>query len=216
MSNKPDSRLFYFAVGNNIKKYRTIRNFSLQDLAERVGLTKKTIQRYENGDIKIDMDRLTDISEALEVDVFQLIEGAESFLGVDLEELDSVKVPVIKKASCIKGNLTIEEFDTREDTPRSWIKGGEYFYIRASGDSMINARIHDGDLLLIKKQYDVDDGEIAAVLINNEIFIKRIFKNKEGLTLYSENPLHAPIYKTRDSKESIEVIGVLKKIIIDM
>lgn len=216
MSNKPDSRLFYFAVGNNIKKYRTIRNFSLQDLAERVGLTKKTIQRYENGEIKIDMDRLTDVAEALGVDVFQLIEGAESFLGVDVEELDSVKVPIILRASYNNGVMNIEDVESREDTPRSWIKGGEFFYVRATGDSMINARIHDGDLLLIQKQNDVDDGEIAAVLIDGVISMKKVFKNKEGIVLYSENPLYGPIYKTKESTESIEIIGKLKKIIIDM
>lgn len=214
MSNKPDSRLFYYAVGNNIKKYRTIRNFSLQDLAERVGLTKKTIQRYENGEIKIDMDRLTDVAEALDVEVLQLIEGAESFLGVDVEELDSVKVPVVEKISYTNGVVNFEEVTGREDTPRSWIKGGEYFYIRASGDSMINARIYDGDLLLIRKQEDVEDGEIAVVLINGDISLKRVFKNESGLVLYSENPLYSPVYSTKDN--SIKIIGRLKKIIISM
>jgi len=216
VSNKPDSRLFYYAVGNNIKKYRTIRNFSLQDLAERVGLTKKTIQRYENGEIKIDMDRLTDVADALDVEVLQLIEGAESFLGVDVEELDSVKVPVAEKVSYANGVLNFEEVTGREDTPRSWIKNGEYFYVRASGDSMINARIYDGDLLLIRKQEDVEDGEIAVVLINGDISLKRVFKNESGLALYSENPLYSPVYSTKESTNSIRIIGKLKKIIISI
>lgn len=216
MSNKPDSRLFYLAVGNNIRKYRSIRNYSLQDLGERVGLTKKTIQRYENGDIKIDMDRITDIADALEVEVLQLIEGAESFLGVDVEELDSVKVPVVKKVSLVNNSVDIQEIEAHEDTPRSWIKGGSHFYLRATGDSMINARIHDGDLVLIKRQEEVEDGEIAAVLINGEIALKRVFKNETGLALYSENPLYSPIYKAKESTDSIQIIGKLKKIIIDL
>lgn len=216
MSRKPDSRLFYFAVGNNIKKYRTIRNFSLQDLADRVGLTKKTIQRYENGEIKIDMDRLTDVAEALNVDISQLIEGAEAFLGVDVEDLDSVKVPVIEKASFINGVLTFDYASTREDTPRSWIIGGDYFYLRATGDSMINARIHDGDLLLFVNQTEVQNGDIAAVLINGDITIKRVYKNESSLALYSENPLYSPIYVAKESSDPILIFGKLKKIIIDM
>lgn len=216
MSNKPDSRLFYLAVGNNIKKYRSIRNFSLQDLAERVGLTKKTIQRYENGEIKIDMDRLTDVAAALEVDIAQLVAGAESFLGVDVEDLDSVKVPVIGRVSCGNGVMAIEEIEGYEDTPRAWVKGGEHFYVRAEGDSMINARIHDGDLLLIRKQEEVEDGEIAAVLIDDKVFLKRVFKNDGGLSLYSDNPLYGPIYRTESNFETIRILGKLKKIVINM
>lgn len=216
MSNKPDSRLFYLAVGNNIKKYRTVRNYSLQDLAERVGLTKKTIQRYENGEIKIDMDRLTDVAEALDVELLQLIEGAESFLGVNVEELDAVKVPVLDEVLMINGELQLKNISYREDTPRSWIKGGEFFYIRAAGDSMINARIYDGDLLLFQKQIDVNDGEIAAVLINGELNLKRVYKNESGFSLYSENPLYPPIHVAKESSDSIQIIGRLKKIIIDI
>lgn len=216
MSTKSDSKLFYLAVGNNIKKYRTIRNYSLQDLAERVGLTKKTIQRYENGEIKIDMDRLLDVAEALEVEVPQLIEGAESFIGVDLTELDTVKIPVVGRVVCSEGMCAIEEIERYEDTPRNWVRSGDCFYVIAQGDSMINARIYDGDLLLIEKQNDVEDGDIAAVVIDNQISIKKVFKTDGMLILQSENPKYGPIFKTEENKDSIFILGKLKKIIIDV
>lgn len=216
MQKNSDSKLFYLAVGNNIKKYRTIRNFSLQDLAERVGLTKKTIQRYENGEIKIDMDRLNDISHALDVEIPQLIEGAESFLGVNIDDLDTVKIPIVGKVSCGEGVFAIEEVEGFEETPRSWIRGGEYFYVRAEGDSMINARIFDGDLLLIRKQNDVEEGEIAAVLIDEKVYLKRVFKKGGMMVLQSENPLYGPIFRTEENWERIHIIGKLKKIVINM
>lgn len=216
MSNKQDSKLFYLIVGNNIKKYRAIRNFSLQDLAERVGLTKKTIQRYENGEIKIDVDRLNDISEALDVEVPQLVEGAESFLGVNIDELDTVKVPILGRVSCGDGVLNIEEIEGYEETPKAWIRGGEHFYVRAEGDSMINARIHDGDLLLIRKQEDVEEGEIAAVLIDSKVYLKRVFKNDGIMLLQSENPLYGPVFRTKENHDTIKILGKLKKIVINM
>jgi len=216
MSNSNGSKLFYLVVGNNIKKYRAIRNFSLQDLAERVGLTKKTIQRYENGEIKIDMDRLDDISSALEVGIPQLIEGAESFLGLSLEELNTVNLPIVGRVSCGNGVVAYEEVEGYEPTPKTWIRGGEYFYVRATGDSMNNARIYDGDLLLIRKQDDVEDGEIAAVLINEIVYLKRVFKNDGMLVLQSENPNYAPIFKTDEDQDSIKVLGKLKKVVINL
>ncbi|OBA08297.1 repressor [Paenibacillus polymyxa] len=204
-------------MGDNIKKYRDIRKYSLQTLGEKVGVTKKTIQRYENGEIKIDIDRLSDIAEALNVEVSQLIEGAEAFLGVDLNELDMIKVPIVGSVSCGNGIIAYENIEGYEETPRAWVKGGEFFYVRAEGDSMINARIHNGDLLLIRKQEDVEEGEIAAVLINEKVYLKRVFKTDGIMVLQSENPdKYGPIFRTEENQDTIKILGKLKKIVIDM
>ncbi|WDZ63927.1 XRE family transcriptional regulator [Paenibacillus polymyxa] len=217
MSNKNESKLFYYVVGDNIKKYRDIRKYSLQTLGDKVGVTKKTIQRYENGEIKIDIDRLSDIAEALNVEVSQLIEGAEAFLGVDLNELDMIKVPIVGSVSCGNGIIAYENIEGYEETPRAWVKGGEFFYVRAEGDSMINARIHNGDLLLIRKQEDVEEGEIAAVLINEKVYLKRVFKTDGIMVLQSENPdKYGPIFRTEENQDTIKILGKLKKIVIDM
>ncbi|MEE4561612.1 LexA family protein [Paenibacillus polymyxa] len=217
MSNKKDSKLFYFMVGKNIKKYRDIRKYSLQTLGDKVGVTKKTIQRYENGEIKIDVDRLSEIADALNVEVSQLIEGAETFLGVDVNDLDMIKVPIVGTVSCGNGTLAFENIEGHEDTPRSWVKGGEFFYVRAQGDSMVNARIHNGDLLLIRKQEDVEEGEIAAVLIDEKVYLKRVFKNDGIMVLQSENPeKYGPIFRTEENESNIKILGKLKKIVIDM
>ena len=63
------------------------------------------------------------------------------------------------------------------------LNGGEYFFLRAKGDSMINARIMDGDLLLIRRQDDVENGEIAAVLIDGEAVLKRVYKTNGTIIL---------------------------------
>lgn len=90
MSGINDSKIFYTTTGKNIKKYRDLRNYSLQVLAEKVGLTKKTIQRYENGDIKIDMNRLKDLSIALDVSVAKLMEGTGVFFSS--ESMENAKI----------------------------------------------------------------------------------------------------------------------------
>lgn len=207
-----DSKLFYLAVGKNIKKYRDIRNYSLQMLAEKVGLTKKTIQRYEKGEIKIDMQRLTDIANALDVDISRLVDGAEKFLGMEVDQLDgTTHVPIVGRISCGNGSLAYEDIEGYEATPKDWINGGEFFYLRAKGDSMINARIYDGDLLLIRKQSEVENGEIAAVLIGEEAVLKRVYLNGDTLILQSENANYPPIVAP---PSDAKIIGKLRMNVI--
>ena len=215
MVNKNDSKLYYLVVGKNIKKYRDIRNHSLQTLAEKVGLTKKTIQRYENGEIRVSRDRLLDISLALNISVQQLTEGANSFLGLDIHELDTVQIPIVGKISCGNGAIAFEYIEGYEQTPKSWLNGGEYFYLRAKGDSMTGARVYDGDLLLIRKQEEVEDGEIAAVLIDEEAVLKRVYRQGNTLVLQSENPNYPPIICEMNEDSQVRIIGRLKKTIIN-
>lgn len=197
---------FYRQVGQNIKKYRLIKNYSLQVLAEKAGVTKKTMQRYETGDIRVDMNRLGEIAVALGVKVSALIYGTDQFIEIQ-GEVDLVLLPVVGRISCGNGSLAYEDIEGYEPTPKSWLNGGEYFYLRAKGDSMINARIFDGDLLLIRRQPDVENGEIAAVIIGNEAVLKRVYKDKDRLVLQSENSEYHPIVT---SSEEVCIVGKLK------
>jgi repressor LexA len=79
---------------------------------------------------------------------------------------------------------------------------------------MKNARIHEGDLLLIRRQDDVEDGEIAAVLINDLAILKKVYKNNGTLILQSENPDYPPIIYDNKEDCNIRIIGKLKKTVI--
>jgi len=208
-----DSKIFYLAVGMNIKKYRQSKNYSLQDLADKVGLTKKTIQRYENGEIRISMDRLNEIAQALNVDISVLLEGTQDFLGLNVDDIETINIPIYGNISCGNGLLVMESPVGYESTPKSWLNGGEYFYLRAKGDSMTGARIFEGDLLLIRKQPIVEDGDIAAVVIEDECVMKRVYYRDGSLILQSENPKYPPIVI---SEGNVRIVGKLKKIVINM
>lgn len=71
-------------------------------------------------------------------------------------------------------------------------RNGEYFYLKVTGDSMINARIYEGDLVYCRKQEDIESGEIAIILIENEATLKRVYKNNGTLILHPENPKYKP------------------------
>lgn len=82
------------------------------------------------------------------------------------------------------------------------------FALRVRGDSMIGARIRDGDVVFIRRQDDVDDGRIAAVAIDGEATLKRVYHIKNGLQLLSENPDYPPMVFTLDDCGSIRILGL--------
>lgn len=81
------------------------------------------------------------------------------------------------------------------------------FVLKVRGDSMTGARIMDGDIVFIRRQDDVDDGEIAAVLLDNEATLKRVYHIKNGLQLLSMNPKYPPMIFTFDECDSIRILG---------
>lgn len=84
----------------------------------------------------------------------------------------------------------------------------EYIYIRVEGNSMINARIHDGDLVLVRKQSDVNTGDIAVVTIDNETAtLKRILKKENILVLQPENPSYSSYIFSGEEQNRVRIIG---------
>lgn len=75
MANNFDSQQFYTIVGRNIEYIRKSKSYTLQSLADELGVTKKTVHRYENAEIKVNIDRLIQIADVLGTTVEQLTEG---------------------------------------------------------------------------------------------------------------------------------------------
>ena len=81
------------------------------------------------------------------------------------------------------------------------------FALTIKGDSMIGARINDGDIVFIRKQPDVENGEIAAVLIDGEATLKRVYKKNGSLVLQAENPKYAPIVCSAKTCDECIIMG---------
>lgn len=183
----------------------------------RMGLSKESgvpyttiVNFYEKGSENIKLSTLRRLSDYFRVSLDFLVDDEEINRSTSIMEL--VNVPIVGKISCGNGVLALEEIEGYEATPRDWLSGGEFFYLRAKGDSMIGARINDGDLLLIRKQPEVEDGEVAVVVVNDEIFLKKVYKRGNTLVLQSENPNYSPLIYTNGE---VQIAGKLKKIIIN-
>ena len=119
----------------------------------------------------------------------------------------------IKKNSTLLEPISINLKNNYADLKRIvCYKPYESFLIRVKGDSMINVGISSGDILLVNKSNDAEDGEIVMASVNENIVIKRLHKtNKSGITLLPENPSYEKILINPDDK--FEICGVVKSVI---
>lgn len=196
---------FYKKVGDRIKFYRKSANLTLEELGNRIGVGKSTIRKYETGMIRVSHEKLEMIAEVLRIDV-SLLYGEEI-------KKDLVQVPLYGQVACGDGCVIYEEPAEYKIVPADWVDNGIFFFLEAKGDSMIGARIHEGDLLLIKKQEDIENGEIAAVAIDDECVLKRVYRNNGTFTLVSENPKYPPVIFDPTTDKNIKIIGRLSRAI---
>jgi len=193
---------------NNLKALRKERKLTLEELAKRLGTSKQTIQRYENGIIaNVPPEKIERLAEALSVTPAELMGWSES--KTDTDRI----MPLSFKPVRLIGDIACGEPIYAEEQYESFAVVGEDvdvdFCLKARGDSMIGARIYDGDIVFIKAQDTVDNGEIAAVIINDEATLKRVYyyPNEEKLILSPENPRYAPLVYFKDELMGIKIIG---------
>ncbi len=192
-------------LSGNLKKIRKEKKMTLEELATRLGTSKQTIHRYENGIISnIPHEKIELLARALEVSPSELMgwSGAEVASG----NVTARRLPILGEIACgmpIYANETHEGYATCDDGL------GADFCLLARGDSMTGARIFDGDIVFIRSQDSVDNGEIAAVIIDDEATLKRVYyyPNEEKLILSPENPKYAPLVYMGDELLGIKILG---------
>lgn len=198
---------------NNIHKFRKNKNLTQKELGEELGLGKTTISQWESAQKLPNAGSIEKIAAYFNVPKSVLFEDSNNQFA-SLEKL--INLPVVGKVSCGNGTIVIDEIEGYEPTPEEWVQGGEFFYLRAQGDSMIDARIQDGDLVLIRRQNEVENGEIAAVLYNDELFLKRVYIEDNGtMVLQSANSKYGPIVPRTDEDNNAVIVGKLKKVVIN-
>lgn len=189
--------------GKKLRELRKLEGWTQEEVAKRLGVSKQTYSHYENENRRPSLDTIKELAAVYQVNIDDIF--AEEKIS------DIISLPIVGRISCGNGNLAYEEIEGYEPTPKEWLNGGEHFYLRAKGDSMNGARIFDGDLLLIRKQPEVENGEIAAVLIGEDAVLKRVYRNGDQLVLQSENPNYAPIFAP---PAEVQIIGKLKMNVI--
>ena len=188
-------------------------DISYGELSKKTNIPKSALQRYATGETeKIPITRIEVIAKALNTTA-QFIMGwdeNESYNN-DIFSIPGInpipktyKRPRLGTIACGEPILAEENIEAYDDIPDS-IKCD--FTLICKGDSMVNARINDGDIVYIKQQSQVDNGEIAAVLIDNEATLKRVYIYEDKVVLQPENTKYPPFVYTKEDMNNIRILG---------
>lgn len=195
----------------NIKRRRQQLKMTQTDLALKMGYADKSmIAKIEKGNVDLPQSKILAFANVLETTPGELMGWdyeAEPTETVDnIYKLDKIKLPMLGKIACGEPIYVDEE---RESYVMVGTDIGADFCLQCQGDSMINARIHDGDIVFVKKTDIVENGEIAVVIIDDEATLKRFFYYREQnlVILKPENPKYQDIILTGEQLNQVRVIG---------
>ncbi len=198
-------------TSERLKYLMDAKNLKQSDIIERVNamgeyISKSALSQYVNGQSTPDQRKLTILSKALDVSEVWLM----GYGDMELKNIKNIiffkpstkKIPVIGTIAAGEPILAVENIEEYIDLDE---KISADFALRVKGDSMVGANIFDGDIVFIRKQSDVDDGEIAAVIIDDSATLKRVFKFENQVILRAENPKYKPILLNGD--KSVYIVG---------
>lgn len=194
-----DKNLF----GKRLLELMNANDETTYSLGEYLHLSNATISRYTTGDIAPKIPTVQAIAERYGVNPAWLM-GTEGAAKYPETNPAVKKIPIIGTIAAGTPIMAQENIDGYELTPES---PHVDFCLRVRGDSMIGARILDGDLVFIRKQPEVENGEIAAVLIDDEATLKRVYKLNGTVLLRAENPNFKDLAITKKDMKRVVILG---------
>lgn len=191
-----------------LKKLRKQHDLTQQKLADDLGIAKSTISMYENGNREPDFETSEAIADYFNVRLDDLLGRKNNVFQNYPKNIvpfpQMKKIPLLGTIACGEPILATENIDSYVSVDES---SDATFALKCKGDSMINARIFDGDIVYIRPQPDVENGEIAAILIGNEATLKKVYKAKNKLTLAPCNPMYSDLVYTDEQLNEIKILG---------
>ena len=205
------------SMGEKIKLLRAQHELTLEQVAQKVGVGKSTVRKWETGIIaNMKRDKISALADALHTTPAYLMGWEDSPEQEGLQKNLNSKPCIVstsKKKIPLLGNVACGEPIYADQSVEAFISVDENmeadFCLRAQGDSMINARIFDGDFLFVKKQAMVDDGDIALVIVEDEATVKRVYYDRENnvLQLIPENPKYKILRYVGAELDRIRILG---------
>lgn len=196
-------------MAKNIKKYMSLNNVSQTDICNALKFKPSTFSDWVNAKTYPRIDKIEMLANYFGIEKSDLVEDKsndDSDYINNIYKIDKIKLPFLGSVAC---GEPIYADENRE----SYIMVGTDihadFCLQCKGDSMINARIHDGDIVFVRKQDIVNNGEIAVVIIDDEATLKRFYYYKEQnmVILRPENNKYQDIVLTGEELEKVKVIG---------
>ncbi|WP_294403096.1 S24 family peptidase [uncultured Ruminococcus sp.] len=201
-------------VGEKIREARLKKGYTQTELAELLGYkSRSSINKIEVEGRDIPRSSVIKFAKALDVTPAYLMGWEEETTEQSLYDRFDNLHPVKLKRFPLLGEIACGEPIYAEEEHESYVSADADiradFCLKAKGDSMINADIHDGDVVFIRSQSMVENGEIAAVIIEDEATLKRVYYDRENnrLQLIAENPRYTPLVYTGEELNYIRILG---------
>lgn len=210
-------------LGDFISKYRADHGLSQRKFAEICGLSNGYVSMLERGfnpntnkPIIPSLVQLKKIADGMNMTVMRLLDEVEDMpidLSIFLEQgqpeniipmPEMRKIPLVGTIACGTPILADQNIEEYVSIPKNIAAD---FALTCKGDSMINARIFDGDVVYIRQQQTVENGEIAAVLIDNEATLKRVQLFDDHIILQPENPMYKPLAFWGEEMNTVRILG---------
>lgn len=186
---------------DELKKLRLQKGWTQEKLAEIMGVGKSTISMYENGNRTPDFETLEAIADIFNVDLNRFS------TSINTQQMAStgIMIPVLGYVRAGIPIEAVEEILDYEEISRDMARQGEYFALSIKGDSM-EPKISEGDVVIVRRQESVENGEYAVVLVNgNDATVKKFYKLENGIKLLSTNPSYDPFFYTIEEVNALPV-----------
>ena len=196
-------------MSQKIKDLRAKHDLTLEHIAQQVGVGRSTVRKWETGQIQnMRRDKIAKLAAALHTTPEYLMgweNTNETPLPANIMPMPEMrKIPLLGTIACGEPILAVANIDEYISIPKDL--AGD-FALTCKGDSMINARIFDGDIVYIRQQDTVENGEIAAVLIDGEATLKRVRLFDDHISLEPENPMYKPLVFWNEEMNTIRILG---------
>lgn len=198
-------------VGDRIRQVRQEQDVTQQELADYIGVSKQAVYKYENNIVtNIPTDKVDAIAKRLKVSPAYLMgweekpEPKKPTIPPGFEPMPEMDmVPLVGRIACGTPITAEQNVERMVCVPSKWHSA---FTLTCKGDSM-EPRIHDGDLVAIRKQPEVENGEIAAVRIGEEATLKHVYLHDNFIELRPENPAFNSIILSREDMNDVVIEG---------
>lgn len=210
-------------IGNIIKEYRTTNHLSMQEFADKTGLSKGYVSMLERGrhpqngkEIIPSIATISKIAKTMGISVDALLELTEANQQIRLGD-PATPPNRIKVYGSVPAGVPIEAIEDIvdwEDIPLDWLSGGrEYLGLRVKGKSM-EPKYLEGDTIIVLRQDDCESGQDAVVYVNGyDATLKKVIKQQFGIVLQPLNPDFEPMfYDYGDESDPIRILGVVVEI----
>lgn len=191
-------------LGDRIRILRSGRALTQQAVAEALGVSRSAVAMWEKDEREPDLETLAQLAKLLGVPLTALVERREAPLPQNLRPVRARRIPLLGTIAAGEPIFAEEEHETYVDVDGS---ARADFALEVQGKSM-EPVYKDGDVVYIRRQDDVRDGQVAAVVVDDSATLKRVYHLPVGVQLMPLNPAFAPMLFTPENSDSVRILGL--------